>query len=268
MALFDKEIGRECALDITGQSEGACSPPPVIKQIAEHTEAEGLSPEAVIEHAKAKTGCETEKCVVKNTLGSDSNDVLSKHFKPIGPHNTTTWLNNHNIDQSLAQWKAQNPKFFHVPFQMIDFQEPPATELGKLDMVKLIQEGYDTMGCAVNTDVRSGGGIHWFGIFCDFRGPSFTLEYFNSSGVLPYPEIHAWLVETQHEINNANIGKKCDIVIASRIVHQTSTSSECGNYTLYYIYSRLRGVPQSAFEHKRVPDEDMIEFRKALFSKD
>jgi hypothetical protein len=51
----------------------------------------------------------------------------------------------------------------------------------------------------------------------------------------------------------------------SSIRHQ-HTRSECGVYSLFYIWSRLNGTPVSYFQNTPVPDNVMFEFRQHLFS--
>ena len=133
-----------------------------------------------------------------------------------------------------------------------------------LEAILKIINKYDSLGVVLNTDTSDGPGIHWFCLYCNFVVNPITLEYFNSSGNMPAPEVQAWLVKTKFDIEN-NINRKCEIVIASRIIHQQDSESECGNYSLYYIWSRLNGVSYKKFNDERIKDDVMIEFRETLF---
>jgi hypothetical protein len=169
------------------------------------------------------------------------------------------------------------------------------TELGKINLVSDVitksnkaGETYNTFGVVLNTDVRTGGGIHWFTIFCDFRrgettvdsngrihkndSPNkdyFTLEYFNSSGFLPPPQVDKWLLRTCIKLNSImENGKKkypTKIVLNVGTQHQ-QLDTECGVYSIYYIYKRLKGVSYVTINSKEIPDELMTKFRKNLFS--
>ena len=91
--------------------------------------------------------------------------ALFENFLGTGPANSTDLLSDSNIDGALARWaligqEEFGKKFYHVPFQMIDFIEKN-TELAKLDVVALKRDGYDSFGVVLNTDVSTGGGIHW-----------------------------------------------------------------------------------------------------------
>lgn len=48
-------------------------------------------------------------------------------------------------------------------------------------------------------------------------------------------------------------------------IRQQQSRTECGVYSLFYIWSRLNGVPYSYFEETPVPDQLMFEFRQHLF---
>ena len=160
---------------------------------------------------------------------------------------------------------------------MIDFygtRSLPPTELATVDICKdVIDAGYNCLGVVLNTDTRSGRGKHWFCIFCDFRSSGsaqdpYTVEYFNSSGNPPMDPVLNWLNETAKKICHYPFGQSKRHgakVIASKIRHQKS-ETECGPYSLYYIWSRLNKVSIHEFRNKPVPDARMIEFRKHLFA--
>jgi hypothetical protein len=76
---------------------------------------------------------------------------------------------------------------------MIDF-EITNSELATFDWRQLYKQGFRTFGSVINTDKSTGGGIHWFAVFGDFRDASApTIEYFNSSGKMPMNEIIYWM---------------------------------------------------------------------------
>ena len=255
------DINNECAFD---KGSGVCSPNSIIEKIAETVDASG-GPSVVIDQAKKDLGCASESCVVSHPIiveavgKSTAEHVKSEYFKPDGPTDNS-WFNNFNIDEVLEQWASKWPGFYHMNFQTVDFEEIKS-ELATINIADLLSK-YDCLGVVLNTDKSTGPGQHWFCLFCDFR--NMTLEYFNSSGTLPPKEVQAWLVKTKYVLEG--IGMKPEIVVASRIVHQLS-NTECGPYSLYYIYSRLNGIPHSHFARKRVPDSKMREFRQLLFRK-
>ena len=167
----------------------------------------------IVEYVMHKLGVSKESDVYDNPdyqsfIGRDNaKNVLDSQFLPLGPANSTDLLDNFNIDGALDRWTARSDfgkKFHHVPFQMIDFMKQ-GTELSKLlpsegsgSVLDLMKKGFDSFGVVLNTDVSSGRGIHWFCIYGDLahkgtKEDPICIEYFNSSGYPPKPEVQYWL---------------------------------------------------------------------------
>jgi hypothetical protein len=201
-----------------------------------------------------------------------ADEVLASRYKPSGPAHSTALLDNFNIDNSLKQWskhsgKLFGKKFYHMPFQMIDFRKT-GSELSYIDLGELVRKGYDSFGVVLNTDVSTGRGKHWFCIYGDFahrgtREDPYQLEYFNSSGNVPMDEVAIWLEETCHNFLKYH-GKHCEIVRSVPRRLQNS-NTECGMWSLLYIRSRLEGKPANWFYVSRTNDADMIEYRSRIF---
>ncbi len=238
-----------------------------------------------IEDTKELLHCETESCLLENNnlrkfiinkTNLSSKDIdyeLATRFKPDGPRETTELLNNYNIDETLKQWSFVFTDFFPCPFAMIDFEETYDV-LSTVDFVD-IYDGYErvnnikhpcrTFGCVVNTDVSSGNGKHWVCVFVDMRKPKWTIEYFNSSGRYPPKQIIKWMEKSIKKIESrVNRNIKCEGVIVSNMCHQKS-KTECGLYALFYIRSRIEGVPYIYFRENIIADKLMVEFRQHLF---
>jgi hypothetical protein len=285
----------ECALDIGGV---VCSDTSLVVDIDKGLNINIISDvppsqidpdiiKTVIETAKRVTKCDSEKCVLDSgaVKGVVDSKKLEKNktvnFKPVGPHNSTQLLSNINIDNVLSNLVHvdKHKGFYHMNFQMIDFpgsKRWKPTELATINICNdVIEVGHNCMGVVLNTDTRSGSGEHWFCIFCDFRGSGsqrepYTLEYFNSSGNPPRDPVLNWLNKTaklvsHHEFKSGAKKRYCEKVISSTLRHQNS-DTECGPYSLYYIWSRLNNEPITTFRTAPILDERMIEFRKHLFS--
>lgn len=197
---------------------------------------------------------------------SHARNVLNTRFKPCGPANCVDLLSDRNIDNVLAQWALHSEelfgrKFYHVPFQMIDFDKFK-TEFSTLDIPGLKRKGFDCFGCVLNTDVSSGPGIHWFCVFGDLRGDTGTLEYFNSSGRRPYEEITRWRERKKLEALKQNMNL-VDIDATFRRLQFTNT--ECGVWSLVYIRKRLEGKPPDWLATQRITDADITAYRAQLF---
>lgn len=242
-------------------NEDRCLPDHILEKVATivdpNIDTSAKTPEELLEEVKERTKCAAESCVIAKVKKPE---LLDEYFKPEGPRNSTDLFNNYNIDKILEDWTEQYPGFYHVFFQMIDFDKM-GTELSILDIVD-ISKKYKSMGVVLNTDESSGGGKHWFCLYCDFTATPITIEYFNSSGNMPMPEVQAWMYRTRESFREAGIDAVD--VIANRIQHQAGRT-ECGPYSLYYIKSRLNNVPYKAFDKTRITDDVMIEFRQTLF---
>lgn len=219
----------------------------------------------VVEASKKALNCNYESCIIghdkfSEIIGKDETEKIKKKiFKVSGPWDSDEWLSNSNIDGVLSQWKDVYPGYRHFCFKMND----TIKQLSISNEYK--QRKMKTFSIVVNTDNLSGPGKHWFCIFGEFMPNSNAIiEYFNSSGAKPSPEVHEWLVKTCYELTKfCNI--KTSYVMVSNIELQKS-NSECGLFSLWYIYSRLEGVSYKFFANpESVTDDMMYEFRKYIF---
>jgi len=227
----------------------------------------------VVKQANCGDSDNIHECMMKSNV-PNVRDVIKARGPVPTKSGKAEWLNNNDIDDTLRKLTLVHKGFYHVPFQMIDFaglrsddgwkvingQTISPTELGTLDVL-MIMKTHTSIGVVINTDARTGPGVHWFAIYISFDNP-ITIEYFNSSGNLPYPEIQEWMIKTQKLLERN--GHKAVIIRPSNVVHQRSMS-ECGVYSLYFIWRRLNGTPYSVFNNKSVSDRTMLEFRSRLF---
>ena len=207
-----------------------------------------------------EVGCDNEICAAKKL----NPKLVKEYFKIKGPANNDDLLSNFDIDDVLYGWSVSSfPNFYHIYYQMIDFAKNK-TELAKIDVAKMVAENkYNCLGVVLNTDVSTGAGKHWFCLFVDWRNkPKVTVEYFNSSGNRPMREVQGWLIATNQYLKTAGFNSE---IIMNSLQHQRDSDTECGPYSLYYIWSRLHDVPYSLFNEKRIKDSEMLEFRKVLF---
>jgi hypothetical protein len=272
-----------------------CSSAEVIEKMAEFLKSMGktidpsLSGEdadvAIVEQMKEVTECKSESCVVQDAKFKEFASPyvveknLKENFKTKGPAHTSEWLSNFNIDDVLDKIREAyaDQNFWNIPFQMRDFKKTRPNDnadrhmkdsnLETFDIVSKYREGYRCFGVAINTDYSSGGGIHWFCLFICMRGPDITIEYFNSSGAPPLAEIDAWMTKTRLLLEKEFPDKKVSKVIASKVEHQTDNHS-CGVYALYYIISRVAGIPYTHFQQKIINSKAIREIRGAMFRSD
>lgn len=271
------ESENQCAFNINAK-DNVCSDQSTLKKMEEFINQLGndnksnLQPEEIIENAKKITNCESELCVLKNkqfeefTGSATTEHVINTRFKPEGPSHTTEWLNNDNIDFVINQWNRVYPNFLHIPFQMIDFDEQQ-TRLYTLNLADEYKKGIRKMGCVINTDKSSGKGIHWFCVFADLAGNEhWTLEYFDSAGDYPKRSVHAWLNKQRSMLAESYPDKRIEVIDVTKSNQLQRSTTECGVFSLWYILSRLNGIPYNYFSQPSAINDDMMyKFRKFLF---
>lgn len=272
----------ECALYT--KRDTVCSEPKTIAAIANVlaiTEKQGGE---ILTKAKEKTNCTTEKCVLKKLepkLGTQLvRGELTRNFKIDGPVDTSL-LNNFHIDDTLQQWKgdaiSKTGNFFPYHFNMKNYASysyvnnhivnSPDT-LATIGFDQVYAQGFRCCGCVINSDEYQGRGKHWMALFADTRTEPWTVEFFNSSGNTPAPEWVNWMVKTKMYMESLTSNKEKANVELVRVtaIRQQQSKTECGVYSLFYIWARLNNVPVDYFVKTPIPDQLMFEFRHHLFS--
>jgi len=247
----------ECAPGIKTIETGICSTNEMINKFKSWLENQGIiiavnaKPSEVIKAVEEKTDCKSESCAVAIVIPQS----LEVRFNSSGPWNSTNWLSNNNIDRVLELYWNVMPKFIPIPFQMRDFAKQPNSKLANFNWESAKKTGVNYIACALNTDWTYGKGEHWVSFFVDFPGK--TVEYFDSAGQTPHSEFIQLLVDVASKLEFKD---EC----ITTVVHQTE-NTECGMYTLFYILSRLHGIPFKKFRGRRIPDDVMVAFRKFVF---
>ena len=279
----------ECAIYLNRKPGEPCSRDPIINKIANIMGVKSSDKQSIIESAKKQLGCETEDCVLTKLapdIGyTDVDNEIAITMKIKGPTDSSL-LSNFNCDETLRQWSTgKYTNFFPFNFNMLDYASyslqnnrvinSPDT-LATISFKKLYDgkfiagKEFRCCGCIINSDTYSGRGKHWMALFADARNPKkWTVEFFNSSGNSPAPEWCNWLVKTANYmdeiIKERKLPAKVEIIKTCDIRHQHS-KSECGLYSLFYIWARLNGVDPAYFNNTPIPDQLMFEFRHHLFN--
>lgn len=266
----------DCAIHLGKKPGDACASNTMLAKLS--TVVGQGSPEEIIKRAKQITNKSTERDAIialEGKLGHDlvAAETISVH-KIAGP-TSANLLSNTNIDTLLKQWTIAFPDFFAYNFNMLDYARnsfrdgsviPSPDTLATISVADLYRMGhFRRAACVINSDVYNGPGKHWMALYVDMTegiGGVASVEFFNSSGNAPAPEWINWLEKSRAQLEN--IGMKCEIVRVSTLRHQDS-KSECGVYSLFYIWARLHGVPYSYFS-KKIPDKIMFEFRQHIFT--
>lgn len=269
------DAGGECSAARDGKM---CVDDKSVYIIGKALDIKSSDSETVIRESKEKLSCKTQQCVmekIESKLSGDEKEHIRTAIKAFfkirskGISDSLKLLSNVDIDRFLEQLVAysaimyDDPKYlFHECFQMEpcifgDSHHGPS-KMGKRNIVDLIKEGYKCYCVVLNTDKCTGGGIHWFCVFCDFRTSPFSIEYFNSSGNSPMLRVQRWMVIQNNNINEyreKNINPyRSKLIIHRGLVHQTESNSECGPYSLLYIMNRIKKVPAMAFQNSKITD--------------
>lgn len=133
-------------------------------------------------------------------------------------------------------------------------------------------------GVVCNTDSSKGSGQHWFVIYIstDQRDPDNTsrpwirIECFNSAGGGSSNAEFNEFWQTQAMSIARATGLRCTYDTISSIQHQRDDTGNCGSYSLFYIYSRLKDCHPSEFDNpnKKILDHSMRKFREVCFRVD
>ncbi len=275
----------ECALHLGKGPGEPCMSDSAAREVGSLIGTSG-DPKTIVDAAKSKLGCDSEACVLQKLepkIGSDRvRTEIQVNIKIRGPTDTRL-LSNYDIDNTLQQWAQKFSDFYPYNFNMLNYTQYSFRngEVANIpDSLATVQwrdlytgatdgRKYRCCACVINSDKYQGNGKHWMALFADTRGANkWTIEFFNSSGNAPAPEWINWLVKTRDQMEEiaAAEGRKVSIEIIKvcKIRHQQSRT-ECGVYSLFYIWARLNGQPPDYFLARPVPDQLMMEFRQHLF---
>jgi len=292
----------ECAI---GRGDGVCVRAQTVEKIAQETLVSGRDVEDTMKIIMRKMGCQDEACVldraVKMKVLTTAEAGIEKQiaFKQKGPTDASLF-NDSVIQAQLYAWMYQFPSFWAYNFNMRNFSEccirsgrvlhqpdtlatlrccdlfegqiphPVGMDDTECSMAMLEEKRANGMRCAacvINSDTYDGTGKHWMALFVDMREPIWTIEFFNSAAIRPESEWMEWMLKTKHELKKLKPTAQVNLVCACKIWHQHS-KTECGPYSLFYVWARLNGISSKYFLDNVVPDQLMFEFRQHLFNTD
>lgn len=262
--------------------------------------------EEVMRALMKKTGCTDEKCVLmaaqKIGLLSANEAGIEEQlaFKQEGPTDASLF-SDRVIQAQLYAWMYQFRNFWAYNFNMLDYSDKCLREgrvLRKPDTLATVAwtdlykgkcpvpvglhptpaaqqmlaakcAGVRCGACVINSDTYDGHGKHWMALFVDARDtsetPRWTVEFFNSAAIRPETAWLEWMAKTKLELQKCNPRARVETVCVCRIWHQHS-KSECGPYSIFYVWARLNDIPAKYFMEHVVPDQMMFEFRQHLFN--
>jgi hypothetical protein len=289
----------QCALNKNPNQHGSCLDASHVQAIAAYTKGNSIS------EIKTETQCTTDACILSKVnlpvpiKGKIEREALKTKAESLDGN---YWINNTEIDTCMSQMRKQYPGFAHTFIHMSDMKTFPPSNLKSFDYTvkqltdinlpvcfrrsinkeppcaELSTEGnvpLKSVGIVFNTDSSAGSGQHWFAVYIstDMKDPNYPtkplilIEVFNSSGL----DINSQAFQSfwaKQAIDIATETKcTCEYQLVSTVPHQRDDTGNCGSYSLFYIYSRLRGVRPEEFNVAggRLSDENMQKFRSVLF---
>ncbi len=297
-------IETECALNKPENNNGTCLDKEHLQLIAKH-EPNISEPIVSIQVLKKETRCDSDKCVIeKINIPIKVKEQIKREALKTNAESLdgNYWINNTEIDTCMSQLRKQYPGFAHTFIHMSDLKSFPPSNLSsydytvksllELDLADCIRRALNgepcctnlstynnvpltSIGIVFNTDSSKGSGQHWFAVYISWDTPDsesdnkkkVVIEVFNSGGTDIDSKIFQEYWEDQRLKIAKATGLKCEYNLVSSIPHQRDDTGNCGSYSLFYIYSRLRGVKPERFDNvkKKITDEDMQKFRTVLF---
>ena len=188
--------------------------------------------------------------------------IKFENLKPVAEVDKYTWLSNSHLDQIQDHFKKYFKNYYYSYIHMSDLV------MVDHNYIKHVKDEI------FNTDTSDKGGQHWFSIFMNLDTNSagsltnpLTIEYFNSAGTKIMSNLKEFFTKLALQISK-ELNKTCIFVQVTNIQHQSSDTGTCGCYALFYLYSRLNGVPYQEFNNKQfiINDDIIVQIRQMFFN--
>lgn len=225
--------------------------------------------------------CLNEACWMKKLMGNDVVEDLIDHnaiFAPESPtswiHDPDEWLSSQEIEHVMKQYEEKFPKFEFLGPSPSDYSAPKMAgicvweELCNFNLSKYLDSGTHQIGVIFNTDPHTEDGSHWVSLFINVDRVGSKNNYvffFDSTGDRPQKEVREFIKTVMQQGRSLGITFK---YYENRKKHQ-KRNTECGMYALFMIVNLIEGTrtPQEFMRGMRIPDSQMLEFRKEYFNR-
>lgn len=207
--------------------------------------------------------CSNEICWANQSFVNKLNDDEINHltFKPKRPDGTHTWLSTTDIRKVMMQYQKKYLEFIFLGPVPIDFDEIN-TEIGKLDLVELLNKGISKLGIVFNLDEHYKTGSHWVGMYMEFSEKRPEISFFDSYGEPPDKRINILmdrLIDSAKKDLHLNIHKKINKV------RTQFANSECGVYSMNFILHNIMGDSFEDTTNNIISDDNMNKRRNLMF---
>jgi len=230
-----------------------------------------LPPDVLARIKPTKTCKNNGRCLVKHSSLSqqEKNKILADYFRPLQPAEWKTkphtWLNSDDITKVMEQCEAACPHFKFIGVVPIDFSAPdPYDKSSKkcmnpefclVDLKAERAAGKTVLGAVFNLDPHYKGGSHWVGLAIDLKRNA--AYYFDSYGVKPPQQVARYMKYLTLQEPN--------LVLQSNGRRFQYSDTECGMYSMYFLYCMLEGQDFKSFCKNPISDKWMYKFRGIFF---
>ena len=164
------------------------------------------------------------------------------------------WLSNLDIDHILNFVSEAKANFYHGGTYAKDFQSVVngtcLSDKCNLDMLPNEDDGVQYVSFVLNTDVSSGGGIHWFCVFVDLLRKEIYI-FDPASTKTNYENRHV-----DKLLENISTHYDTDFAIfKNKVQKQPPNSGECGIYVVYFILKMIEFSEKYPFQKKCIHDK-------------
>jgi hypothetical protein len=168
----------------------------------------------------------------------------------------------------MKQFEAANPCFKFIGVVPIDFSAPDPYAQGQkkcmnpefctVDLAEERAKGREILGAVFNLDPHYQGGSHWVALAIDLKRNK--AYYFDSYGMKPPAQVARYMrYLTTMEPN---------LVLESNGRRFQYSDTECGVYSMYFLYCMMSGESFKSFCKHPIRDEWMLKFRNVFFDPD
>uniref|UniRef100_A0A6C0BKT3 Ubiquitin-like protease family profile domain-containing protein n=1 Tax=viral metagenome TaxID=1070528 RepID=A0A6C0BKT3_9ZZZZ len=187
---------------------------------------------------------------------------IQRYYRPPRPNTSHKWLSTTDIDAVLKQYETQYHNFVFMGAVPLDFDEV-IDEYRNMKICPMYQGQQITQfGFVFNLDTHQKKGSHWVSMFMNLDGPDKFIGFFDSYGHPPPPQIRNLIIRLKQQVKDClglQIHYKCNTV-----QHQHK-NTECGVYSLYFIYQCLQHHTFEDITEAIILDDDVNRFREFFF---
>ena len=193
-----------------------------------------------------------------------SNDAhIQDRYKPPKPIRPRKWLSTRDIDNVLKQFENTHKYFKFMGTVPIDFDEV-IDEYKNINICKLHQEqGITQYGFVFNLDPHDRRGSHWVSMFMDV-GCEYPFIGFFDSYASPTPRpIRELIKKLQQQVETCM--SPITLTYMSNTVQHQHENTECGVYSLYFIFQCLNGYSFKQITENIILDDEINTWRHFFF---